>query len=192
MRQQIQAHPYTSAMRPPDLLTLIRVVIAATIWWPAATGAWGVAGVMLATAWLTDSSDGRLARRMEIEGLLGPYDLAVDTAVGGSLLLGFGLGGEMRLGPWGVLFAVLGLLYAIRGNEAAALLLQAAGYILFFLGSTRAGSHAWILPAGTAAAIGVIDRRRLTDHLLPMFFKAARHPLRRAGEATSSQTTVES
>lgn len=135
-------------------------------------------GVMLAAAWLTDSYDGRLARRMKIEGLLGPYDLIVDTAVGASLLLGFGLGDEFQLGVWSLAFVAFGVLYAFRGNEAAALILQAAGYLLFFYGALRAGSQAWMVPAATAAAIGVIDWRRLMDHLLPMFFHAVRHPLR--------------
>ncbi len=165
-------------MRAPDVLTSVRVLIAASIWWPVSAGDWAVTGIMLAAAWLTDSSDGRLARRMNVEGVLGPHDLTVDTAVAASLLLGFGLGDEFTLGLWTLLLIALGALYLIRVNEAAALLIQATGYLLFFVGSQRAGSQAWVVPAATAAAIGVIDRKRLTDHLLPMFFDALRHPLR--------------
>ena len=172
-------------MKAPDVLTSARLLLAASIWWPVSTAAWDVAGLMLAAAWLTDSSDGRLARRMKIEGVLGPHDLKVDTAVGGSLVAGAALGDQLSLGVWSVAFIALGLLYVLRGNEAAGLLLQASGYLLFFLGSTQAGSQAWILPAATAAAIGWIDRRRLIDHLLPTFFTAARHPLRAAHARTS-------
>lgn len=154
-----------------DGLTVLRLVIAGALIPIAWSLNLEVMSLLLSMAWLTDVLDGRLARAAGREGRMGKWDLPADTAVGAGLVIG--LTGAGTFPVWlamGVLIVLGGLF--LRGNFAASMLLQLAGYVpaIGLLWSERPAG--WWLPLITAVAVGVVDRGRLFRVNIPDFVRA--------------------
>ncbi|MFZ0627054.1 MAG: CDP-alcohol phosphatidyltransferase family protein [Acidimicrobiia bacterium] len=154
----------------PDLLTLSRLGVAVLV----VPVAWSLdlelTGILISAAWLTDFLDGRLARRSNVEGRMGRWDLTVDTLLGAGLLIGLTGAGEVPLWLTVVAMVVLGGWF-FSGNPTASMLLQLTGYVplLLILWSRR--PSAWQTPFLTAILIGVLDWRRLFTINIPAFLR---------------------
>lgn len=158
----------TRRARLADALTLYRGVTALALIPLVWTEMWPMVSVILASAWLSDLLDGRLARGASGLTRLGDWDVTADTAVGVGLVVGLMGNGTL---PWlgGVaVIVVAGALY-LAGNLAASMMLQLTGYLPTLLVLYDLKTTLWWLPFITAGVIGVIDWRRLLLINIPSF-----------------------
>ena len=159
-----------------DGLTAGRAALApvvALVLWP---GRLGEAALVLSLCWVTDFLDGRVARMAGSGTRLGGFDLGADTLVGVGALLGVWLEGWLA---WPVLLALLvglGGTYLLLRNEAAAMLLQAAGYGIVLIRLVARRDPVVLVPLGLILVIGVVDRDRFTGDVLPRFFRGFVRP----------------
>ncbi|MGA7227090.1 MAG: CDP-alcohol phosphatidyltransferase family protein [Acidimicrobiia bacterium] len=154
----------------PDLLTFSRLGVAVLV----VPVAWSLdlelTGILVSAAWLTDFLDGRLARRSNVEGRMGRWDLPIDTLVGTGLLIG--LTGAGKIPVVVAVAAIVGLGgWFLTGNQTASMLLQLAGYLPLFGILLSERPTAWWLPFLTALLIGVLDWRRLLTINIPAFLR---------------------
>lgn len=160
----------TPLARAADGLTLLRLgtapVLALLVW----TGQWVAVAVLLAVGWLTDFADGRLARRAGGGTRLGRWDMTADTAVGSGLLVGLILQGAVPDVIGLPALVVLGFLH-VRGNIAASMLLQLAGFVPTLLILWEDRPSLWWAPFAVIALIGVVDWRRLVIIHIPAFLR---------------------
>ena len=164
--------------RTADWLTGSRLILAVVIGVLAAERALDAAALALGLAWVTDSLDGRLARRTPVPTKLGDYDMAVDTFVGAMLVAGVGIGGSIP--AWISIAALLlfGLGYLALRQPALSMALQGVGYgaLLWRLWTARQPTL-WVLVA-VIAAIAAIDARKFVRVVLPEFFRGSVDSLR--------------
>lgn len=155
--------------RAADSLTAGRALLALPVALVAWTGDWTAATLLLSAAWWSDFLDGRLARRAPVPTRLGQWDLAADTAVGAGLLTGLVGGGHLP--PLtGAAGALLGIGFVMLGNAALGMVLQALAYGPVLWMAAWQGSPGFVVAALTISAIGVWDRARLLEYVLPTFF----------------------
>lgn len=157
--------------RTADQLTAFRLVLAPILAWLIGTGSFSVAAIMLGTSWVTDWSDGRLARRSGQSGRLANWDLPADTLVGAAVLIGLAL--DQSLWPpfaWSYLLITLLLYWRLR-NEAISFLLQGLGYGAFLWLLILHRPSGWWFPLVIVLLLLTLDWRRFWGNLLPRFFK---------------------
>jgi phosphatidylglycerophosphate synthase len=153
-----------------DGLTLVRVFLAAALVPVLGTGRTGTAAVLLGSAWLSDLLDGRAARASATPTRLGAFDLWADTLVGAGAVLGFVASGWLPLPVGAGVVAVLLAAFALTGNEALSMLLQATGYALVLWRTGRdgpTGMLVWLLTI--IALVAVVNRRIFWERSLPTF-----------------------
>jgi phosphatidylglycerophosphate synthase len=162
-----------------DGLTVVRVLLAVAVVPVLGTGRTTIAAVLVGSAWLSDLFDGRAARASATPTRLGELDLWADTLVGAGAVLGFVAAGRLPL-PMGVgVVVVLLAAFALTGNEAMSMLLQATGYglVLWRTGrDSHAGVLVWLLAVITGIAI--VNRRVFWERSLPTFFAGVAAVLR--------------
>jgi phosphatidylglycerophosphate synthase len=154
--------------RTADLLTALRLALALPLGLATAAGRWGLVGPLLAAAWLSDSLDGRLARRTPVATRLGDADEPVDTAVAVTLLVGLTAGRHVSA-VWVVPVGALLVGWVVLRERSLSMLLQAVVYGLtpWVLASTAPWSTA--LLAATALGIALWSWRRFVGELVPVF-----------------------
>ena len=160
-----------------DSLTLTRALLAPVLAVVLARGRLESAAVLLSIAWLSDFADGRVARAGRGRTLLGGFDLSADTLVGAGVLVGLAADGYIPAPVAAAVLLVLGGGFLVLRNEALSMALQAVGYGGFLWRLWTEGSAFVWSPVLTAAAIAVLDRRRFTGIVLPMFFGGVRSAL---------------
>ena len=161
-----------------DGLTVMRVLLAVAVVPVLGTGRTTIAAVLVGSAWLSDFFDGRAARASATPTRLGELDLWADTLVGAGAVLGFVVAGRLPL-PMGVGVVVLLAAFALTGNEAMSMLLQATGYGLVLWHTGRdghTGSLVWLL--AVIAGVAVVNRRVFWERSLPTFFAGVAAMLR--------------
>jgi phosphatidylglycerophosphate synthase len=159
--------------RTADALTACRALLAVALIMLLAGGALSAGAVVLGAAWITDAADGAVAKAAGGGTRLGEWDMPVDTAVGAGVLAGLALHGWFPLLPAVVLVVVLGTGYLYLRNPAIGQALQAVAWaaMLWRLWSERS-PWGWV-PVAVAAGIGVAERRRFANEVLPAFFRGA-------------------
>jgi len=160
-----------------DALTLTRASLALVLAVVLARGRLAPAAVLLSVAWLTDFADGRVARAGRGRTRLGGFDLSADTLVGAGVLVGLAADGYIPGPVAAAVLLVLGGGFLVLRNEALSMALQAVGYGGFLWRLWTEGSAFVWSPVLTIAAIAVLDRRRFTRIVLPMFFGGMRSAL---------------
>ena len=160
-----------------DALTLTRASLALVLAVVLARGRLAPAAVLLSVAWLTDFADGRVARAGRGRTRLGGFDLSADTLVGAGVLVGLAADGYIPGPVAAAVLLVLGGGFLVLRNEALSMALQAVGYGGFLWRLWTARSAFLWAPVIIIAAIAVLDRRRFTRIVLPMFFGGMRSAL---------------
>lgn len=157
----------TSLRSLADGLTGLRMVLAVAVVPAAWASRLGLTAIIVATAWLTDLVDGRLARLSGEKGRLASWDLRADTMLGACLLVGLAGAGIAPL--WLIPLAVaLAALYLL-GSVSASMLLQLCGYVPLLVVLWTDRPPAWWLPVVVPLLIGLIDWRRLLTVNIPVF-----------------------
>jgi len=161
-----------------DALTALRGLIAVALviavgWRHPMSGA-----ALLGLAWLTDVSDGRVARRSATATRLGRWDLHFDAAVGAGLLTGLIAAGYVP----GPAFAAAGgaatIWFLYAGNPAGAMALQAVAYGPFLAVALRDATAGFWGLVGVLGSIAIVDARHLVEWVLPTFFAGLLSPRR--------------
>jgi phosphatidylglycerophosphate synthase len=124
---------------------------------------------MLATGWITDASDGRLARASTCATRLGHLDLAIDTSVGACLLLGMATSGHVSWVLAAGLLVVLGGGFLVSKNAALAMMLQAVAYAWFLVTLWQTQPLLRWLPLAVVAGLLIVEYRQLTTVVVPTF-----------------------
>ena len=162
-----------------DGLTAVRVLLAVAVVLELGTGRTAVAAALVGSAWLSDFFDGRAARASATPTRLGELDLWADTLVGAGAVLGFVAAGRLSW-PVGIgAVVVLLAVFALTGNEAMSMILQAIGYGLVLWHTGRDGHTAllvWLF--AVIALVAVVNRRVLWERSLPTFFAGVAAVLR--------------
>ena len=162
-----------------DGLTAMRVLLAVAVVPVLGSGRTTMAAVLVGSAWLSDFFDGRAARASATPTRLGELDLWADTLVGAGAVLGFVAAGRLSL-PMGVgVVVVLLAAFALTGNEAMSMLLQATGYGLVLWRTGRdghTGSLVWLL--AVIGIIAIVNRRVVWERSLPTFLAGVAAVLR--------------
>lgn len=157
-----------------DALTLTRALAAPVIAIAITDGRLAAAALLLSGAWLSDMLDGRLARRSAVESNLGGMDAYADALVGVGVVVGLTAAGSLPLAVTWTVILVFGSGQFVFRNHAFGMVLQAVGYGTLLWRLWDEGQAALWIPLLTAGAIAWIDRRRLTEYVLPTFFRGIR------------------
>jgi phosphatidylglycerophosphate synthase len=152
-----------------DGLTVTRALLAAALAGVLVFDHVAVASWMLATAWITDALDGRLARASTCATRLGRLDLAVDTSVGAGLLMGMATSGHVSWVLAAGLVVVFGGGFLVSKNAALAMVLQAVAYAWFLVTLWQAHPLLRWLPLAVIAGLLIVEYRRLTAVVVPTF-----------------------
>lgn len=155
-----------------DSLTVLRFALVVPVALAATSGRWFAMALLLASSWLSDFFDGRVARRGG-GGRLGAHDLDADTAVGAAAVLGLAWGGRLHVGAL-ALATVCGAGYVVRRNPALAMITQAVGYGAALWWMYREGRPGLMVALLTIVLVAVLDADRLRRHVLPVFFDGLR------------------
>ncbi len=158
--------------RLADSLTAFRFALSVPVALATASGRWNVVGLLLASSWLSDFFDGRLARRGG-GGRLGARDLDADTVVGAAAVLGLAWGGRLHVGAVAVA-VVCGVGYAVLRNGSLAMITQAVGYGGALWWMYREGRPGLLVALLTIVFIAARDADRFARHVLPAFFEGLR------------------
>lgn len=170
-----------------DVLTLGRILVAVALVPVLGARRTAVGAGLVGSAWLSDFLDGRAARASAGPTSLGRFDLWADTLVGAGAVLGFV--------AWGWLPPVLGVglavallaTFALTGNEATSMVLQAMGYALVLWRTWRDGHAAalvWLL--AIIVVVAIVNRRVFWERSLPTFLSGIAALFRRRPEGRSS------
>ena len=156
-----------------DVLTALRAGLAIVLAVLVASGHIDAAAVTLAAAWLTDALDGALARAAGGGTKLGEWDLPADVLVGAGVLAGLGLAGYLAGALVVGVLVVFGTAFVVLRNPFPGMVLQAVawGGILWRFWADRVAAG-WV-PIAVAGLIGIAERRRLFQVVLPTFFRGA-------------------
>lgn len=138
-----------------------------------ARGDLDAAAVTLAAAWLTDALDGAFAKAAGGGTRLGDWDLPADVLVGAGVLTGLGLGGYHAGALVVGVLVVFGTAFVVLRNPFPGMVLQAVawGGIVWRFWADRVAAG-WV-PIAVAGLIGIAERRRLFQVVLPTFFRGA-------------------
>ncbi|MDX1469120.1 MAG: CDP-alcohol phosphatidyltransferase family protein [Acidimicrobiia bacterium] len=153
-----------------DGLTLLRLAIAIVLAPLVTVGLWSTVAILMALAWATDFADGRIARMAGGGTRLGRWDMSIDTAVGASLLLGLIFQGVVPDWVGFALLVIFGFLH-LKGNIAASMLLQLAGFAPTLLILWEDRPDGWWSPFVAIVLIAVFDWRRLFFTNIPAFVR---------------------
>lgn len=155
-----------------DLLTWSRLGVALALPLVLWSDSLTTAAFLLSWAWISDLSDGRLARRSGRDGRMGKWDQAVDTAVGGGIAVG--LAGTGEIPAWFAAGSILlfGGWWLLMAKPAGSMLLQLSGYIPLLRVLWKDQPQWWWLPFATAGLAMAVDWRRLIEVNIPGFLRS--------------------